>query len=133
MLRSFYIFNTSGNMLYNRNLNITDENVDPRLVSAFLSAICSWAEMYSQTGLSLFQTGSIKFIFERSIYAKSLIFCICASIDHDDDDLKEKVKMIRENFVHFFWEDKKALEHGTISKTKLSDFEKIIDNVLISR
>ncbi|MFX0098107.1 MAG: hypothetical protein ACFFCS_00900 [Candidatus Hodarchaeota archaeon] len=124
----YFIFNNSGTLLYNKDL--TDKATDPKGVSAFLSAICAWAKMYSQTGLSLFQTGSMKFIFEISIYSKELIFCISCTVDHDEKDIHEKIQMMKQNFVHFFWEDMDDLNKGIISSEKIEKFQDIINESL---
>ena len=126
-ITSVFIFNESGMLLFHHDLS--DKRTDPKLVSAFLSAIDQWAKMYSSTGVSLFITGSMKFTFERSIYARDLIFCIAGTHDHNDAELHEKVQVVRENFVHVFWEDLKRLQAG-ISKEKLVHFKKMVVQVL---
>ncbi|MHA1791461.1 MAG: hypothetical protein ACTSVI_02380 [Promethearchaeota archaeon] len=130
MLQSFYIFNKSGYLIF--HYEIKKNTIDPKLISAFLSSINSWAQMYSNTGLSLFQTGKVRFMFERSIYSKDLIFCIAASVDHDEEDLKNKIHLIRESFVHFFWEDRSALEKGILQTNKIENFKETIKDLLQS-
>nr|MDO8118052.1 hypothetical protein [Candidatus Sigynarchaeota archaeon] len=128
MLKSFYVFNSNGSLLFHHDL--TPEKIDAKLVSSFLSAINRWAEMYSSTGISLFMTGAVKFLFERSIYSQELIFTVAASLNHPESDLTEKIGMIRENFVHFFWEDIKDMENGEISIEKIEGFKKIAQDFL---
>ncbi|NMC05596.1 MAG: hypothetical protein GYA24_10305 [Candidatus Lokiarchaeota archaeon] len=103
---------------------------DPKLVGAFLSAASSWAEMYSQSGVALFMTGSTKFIFDQSHYTSEMIFCIASTKDHDDADLHEKMDMVLENFVHFFWEDRGAMTKGVISPEKIEQFRDIVKGFL---
>jgi hypothetical protein len=104
---------------------------DPKLVGAFLSAASSWAEMYSQSGVSLFMTGSTKFIFDQSYYTSEMIFCIASTKDHDNTDLHEKMDMVLENFVHFFWEDRESMEQGIISPEKIEKFREIVKDFLV--
>nr|MDO8113133.1 hypothetical protein [Candidatus Sigynarchaeota archaeon] len=128
MLKSFYIFNKNGALLFNHEIAANPS--DPKLVGAFLSAISSWAEMYSQSGVALFMTGSMKFLFDQSYYASDLIFCIASSKEHPDKDLHERMSLILENFLHFFWEDRASLEQGIISKEKIEQFRALVQEFL---
>ena len=127
LLRAFYIFNSSGTLLFHHD--ITKQKSDPKLVGAFLSAICNWARMYSDTGLSLFLTGSMKFVFERSIYSKELIFCLAADAENKEDVLDNHMQTVRENFIHYFWEDLERMATGVIPKEKMSSFGELIVNL----
>ncbi|MEX2680417.1 MAG: hypothetical protein Q6373_002365 [Candidatus Sigynarchaeota archaeon] len=128
MLQSFYIFNKSGMLLFHHQ--IAPNKTDPKLVGAFLSAASSWAEMYSQSGVSLFITGSTKFIFDQSHFTSELIFCIASTKNHDDADLHDKMDMVLENFVHFFWEDRESIERGVISPEKIEKFKILVEKFL---
>jgi hypothetical protein len=105
--------------------------LDPKLVGAFLSAASSWAEMYSQSGVSLFLTGATKFIFDQSYFTSEMVFCIASTKDHDDADLHEKMDMVLENFVHFFWEDRDSMGQGIISPDKIEKFRDIVKEFLV--
>ncbi len=128
MLQSFFIFNKAGMLMFHHE--IAPGKTDPKLVGAFLSAACSWAEMYSQSGVSLFMTGSTKFIFDQSYYTSEMVFCIASTKDHDDADLHEKMDMVIENFVHFFWEDRESMEQGIISSDKIEKFRGTVKDFL---
>ncbi len=128
MLESFYIFNKAGMLMFHHE--IAPSKTDPKLVGAFLSAASSWAEMYSQSGVALFLTGSTKFIFDQSYYTSEMIFCIASTKDHDDVDLHEKMDMVLENFVHFFWEDRESMGQGIISPDKIEKFRDIVRGFL---
>lgn len=129
MIKSIYIFNKAGNLLFNHDM--VEYQINPMLVGAFLSAIESWAEIYSQSGLALFMTGSIKFIFDQKAeYAPELIFCIAAGKDHDEADLREKMELLLENFMHYFWQDRESMEHGIIPADKIEAFQGIVENIL---
>ena len=129
MIQSIYIFNKTGNMLFNHD--VVEHQINPMLVGAFLSAIESWAVMYSQSGLALFLTGSMKFIFDRKPeYASELIFCIAATKDHDEADLHEKMELLLENFMHYFWQDRASMERGIIPADKMDAFRDIVADIL---
>ena len=164
MLRSFYIFNKSGMLMFHHQIapnraapeqtrfqkdkiavnkasarkptqSVAEQGhgdpPDPKLVGAFLSAASSWAEMYSQSGVSLFLTGSTKFIFDQSYFTSEMVFCIASTKDHDDADLHEKMDMVLENFVHFFWEDRESMGQGIISSEKIEKFREIVKDFLV--
>ncbi|HME53223.1 MAG TPA: hypothetical protein VKM55_13455 [Candidatus Lokiarchaeia archaeon] len=129
MIKSIYIFNKTGNLLFNHD--VVEHQLNPMLVGAFLSAIESWAELYSQSGLALFLTGSMKIIFDQKPeYAPELIFCIAAGKDHDETDLHEKMELLLENFMHYFWQDRAAMERGIIPAEKIEDFRTIVQGLL---
>ncbi|MHA1680909.1 MAG: hypothetical protein ACTSUE_07865 [Promethearchaeota archaeon] len=130
MIRAFYIFHKAGNLIFHHYLAPRGESPDAKLISAFLGSINSWAQMYSNTGLSMFQTGSMRFIFERSIYSISLIFCISATNDVPVDVMKETIESVRETFIHHFWEDLNLLERGIIPDEKMENFKEIVDTFL---
>lgn len=127
MIKSIFIFDEAGALLFHDD--VSRDRGDPKLVSAFLSATDQWAKMYSNTGVSLFITGAVKFTFERSIYARDLIFCIASSVDHDEAELLEKIQVIRENFVHVFWEDLDKFNRG-VSNDKIARFKATIVPIL---
>ncbi len=128
MLQSFFIFNKSGMLMFHHQ--IAPSKTDPKLVGAFLSCASSWAEMYSQSGVSLFLTGSTKFIFDQSHFTSEMIFCIASTKNHDDADLHEKMDLVLENFVHFFWEDRESMGQGVISQDKIEKFRNIVEGFL---
>ncbi|MBN2150831.1 MAG: hypothetical protein JW839_05285 [Candidatus Lokiarchaeota archaeon] len=128
MLEAFFIFNKAGAVLFHHQL--TPNKTDPRLVGAFLSAACAWAEMYSQSGVSLFMTGSTKFVFDQSHYTSEMVFCIASTKDHDDADLQGRMEMVLENFVHFFWEDRESIGRGIIAPDKIEAFRGIVEGFL---
>nr|MDO8083415.1 hypothetical protein [Candidatus Sigynarchaeum springense] len=128
MLQSFFIFNKSGILMFHHQ--IVPNKTDPNLVGAFLSAIYSWAEMYSQSGVSLFMTGSTKLIFDQSHLTSEMIFCLASTKNHDDADLYDKMSMVLENFVHFFWEDRESMSQGIISAEKIEKFRGLVKEFL---
>jgi hypothetical protein len=133
VIQSIYIFNKTGNMLFNHDV-VEEHQINPMLVGAFLSAIESWAEMYSQSGLALFMTGSMKFIFDQKPeYAPELIFCIAAGKNHDETDLHEKMELLLENFMHYFWQDRASMERGVIPADKIEEFRGIVEEILQHR
>ncbi|MBD3188330.1 hypothetical protein GF325_15955 [Candidatus Bathyarchaeota archaeon] len=128
LINAFYIFNQAGTLIFHHQLGNPRE-IDPKLISAFLSSINSWAKMYSNTGLSLFQTGSERFLFERSIYSTDLVFCISATNDHVESDLTEKITLVKQYFIHHFWEDREKLESGVIPES-IDKFKVILNDYL---
>ena len=132
VIQSIYIFNKAGNMLFNHD--VVEHQINAMLVGAFLSAIESWAEMYSQSGIALFMTGSMKLIFgQKPEYAPELVFCIAAGKNHDEKDLNEKMELLLENFMHFFWQDRVSMEHGVIPVDKIEEFRHIVEDLLQHR
>jgi hypothetical protein len=124
LIKALYIFNVSGVLLFHHDVG--EEKGDSMLVGSFLAAINQWSRMYSDSGVALFLTGNIRLVFDRSIYAPELVFCVVASKTHDDADLADAAQTFREQFVHFFWEDRTALEEGVITTEKMDQFKEFI-------
>ena len=60
-----------------------------------------------------------------------MIFCIASTKNHDDADLHEKMDLVLENFVHFFWEDRESMDQGVISPDKMDRFRDIVKGFLM--
>jgi hypothetical protein len=73
------------------------------LVIGFLKAIDAWASEYSGKGADVFQTGTIRIIFEKSMEF-NLTFAFCTDLSRTMEDDKQILEEIKYAFVHQFWE-----------------------------
>lgn len=125
MIWDVYILMSSGICVFHKSYH--KHWIDESIVSGFLTAFASFIKSFdSEEEIESVVMRNIKFVY--SSYDE-LLFIICADKNEKDEPLKEKLKMLRDNFLNLFSKELKEW-NGDISIFKR--FEPIADDIMKS-
>ncbi|MBD3188883.1 hypothetical protein GF325_18795 [Candidatus Bathyarchaeota archaeon] len=128
LLHALFIYDNQNGMVMYRYLNKSFPSHHEDLVVNFLRAIDTFSSQYSGKGADIFQTETIRIIFERSLEFNFTFACSTNLTEPIKKD-KELLETIKYAFIHRHWEIFTTDKRTKISPRDKNAFDRLIESI----
>jgi len=126
LIQDLWIIDESGIVLFHR---VFDETVDVNLFGAMMSALNSFAEEITKSGLTNFEVTNTRFSLLKD---KNYLFIANASKNHNVEKINHELESIRNKFFEAYKEEVLAHWNGdtNLFKNFIKKIEESFENII---